>query len=469
MNHEQALAVGGQARRRRFVPRLAGLAMAALALPGLAGLSGVVVAAEGPSSLPQPLTLSAILHVSLDGQYAVMSRRADVDFSQSDMAQVDSWYRPQVTIKGRLRYFNANDVAPDQGDHGDNAIGVQARQNLYDFGRHGHLSDAARQKVAGARLDLLDTEQAQRLAIMRAFFDVLLADQRYAMLNERMAIYYVRYDKAKDRRELGLTSDYDLAKFQREYQDVFLQRSQADAERRITRRRLAELLGRPGQIPQKLANPKLGFLFKRQLPDLDAALKSVLAGDPQLQALRARYTASEDSLLAARQDNMPSIYAQLDGNSYERELGSRDPFRAGLYITFPLYQGGAHNAAVGKAQAERMKLQAAIARRSALLREQTTDLLEMIQVYRGPGLSRIKALENYSDLNFTRKQTLYQMEKATDLGDAMVEESSAQLERMKNDFSLAMNWARLMALEGKPTGQWLASDSADSNRKEPAQ
>jgi len=448
---------------RHGVGRWVGLAVVAMLVAPAA-----VSAAE--PALPQPLTLSAVLNAPIENQYAVMGSRADLNSSRADRAQVDTWYRPQVSINGRLRYFEPNNAAPDQGSHGDNAIGIQARQNLFDFGRHDHLSEAAKQNVAGARLDLVDTERQQRLAIMRAFFDVLLADQRYTMLNERMAIYYVRYDKAKDRREVGLTSDYDLAKFEREYQNVLLARSRADADRRITRRRLAELLGRPGQIPQKLTAPRLGYLLKRKLPELDKALKSVLDGDPALQALRARYQASKDSLLAARQHNTPSIYAQLDGNSYERELGSRDPFRAGLYIRFPLYQGGTRNAALGKAQAERMKLESNIARRSAVLREQTTDLLEMIQVHRGAGQSRVKALENYSDLNFTRKQTLYQMEKATDLGDAMVEESSARLERMKNDFSLAMNWARLLVLEGKPIGQLLPnSDGAAPNSKEPAQ
>jgi hypothetical protein len=66
-------------------------------------------------------------------------------------------------------------------------------------------------------------------------------------------------------------------------------------------------------------------------------------------------------------------------------------------------------------------------------------------------------LENYSDLNFTRKQTLYQLEKATDLGDAMVEESAAQLERMRTTFALATYWAELASMQGQPIDSILTS------------
>ncbi len=436
----------------------------------LAATTTTVSAVEPTGKLPDPLTVNAVLSTPIDQQYAVMGSRAEVDQSKANLGAVDSWYGPQVTVEGRLRYIEPNDIAQAAGDgHNDNAISVTARQNLYDFGRRSRMVDAAKQNLAGAELDLYGTEQRQRLAILQAFFNVLLADQRYTTLNERMAIYYVRYDKAKDRRELGLTSDYDLARFEREYQDVLLERAQADADRRMTRRRLAELLGRPDQLPTKLKAPKLAALFKRPTPELDVALNDVLNGDSMLQALQARYSASEDSLQAARRQTAPSIYAQLEGESAARELRSTDPFRAGLYISFPLYQGGLRNAAIGKAQAERMKLQSAIAQRSARLREQTTDLLEMIQVYRGAGRSRVKAMENYSDLNFTRKQTLYQMEKATDLGDAMVEESAAKLARMKNDFALAMNWARLLMLEGKPVTTLFATAGTAKQSKESSQ
>ncbi|MGC8698197.1 MAG: TolC family protein, partial [Halothiobacillus sp.] len=303
---------------------------------------------------------------------------------------------------------------------------------------------------------LFSKEQQQRLALLNAFFAVLINDQIYTVQNERMAVEYVRLDKAKDRKELGLASDYDLALLQRAYEEVLFARARADADRRLARRHLAELLGVPEQIPAKLAIPHLSKWLSEKPPELDLAIKDALQNNPELEALRARYRASEQSLNAARDHNAPTIFAEVNGDYYQRELGSRDPLRAGVYIDFPLYDGRLRDAQIGKAQAARMKLAAKIAEQEANLREATARTLELIEVYRTAATSRVKALENFSDLNFTRKQTLYQMEKATDLGDAMVEESSAQLERMRTTYALAVYWAELAALQGQPIDRILA-------------
>lgn len=414
------------------------------------GLGLISSNAQVVSAAPSPLTLQAALSAPLQQQYGVIGAEADLLGAKADQQEVRSWYDPTISIEGRLRYIQPNNVAPDQDVKYDNAVGISARQRLFDFGRQSLRAEAAKLGVTGAQLHLFSVEQAQRLAILKAFFAVLLADQTYTTVNEKMAIVYVRLDKDRDRKELGMVSDYDLASMQREYENVLLARAKADAERRIARRKLAELMGTPEQIPAKLVVPKLTELFARKPPETDEAMKRALADDPGLQALHARYDSAEQSLQAARDHNAPTIYAQVNGDYYQRELSSRDPFRAGVYIDFPLYDGRLRDSKIAKAQADRMRLSAQIAAREADLREQVTHVIEMIDVYRNAALSRVKALENYSDLNFTRKQTLYQMEKATDLGDAMVEESAAQLERMRTTFALATYWAELASMQGRP-------------------
>ncbi|HUX81869.1 MAG TPA: TolC family protein [Halothiobacillus sp.] len=411
----------------------------------------------------QPLTLDAALTVPLNQQYDVMAAEAGLVAARANQAEVESWSDPMISVHGQLRYIQPSNVAPDQNNRHDNALGITARRQLFDFGRQDLRFDAAEEQVSGAKLSVLGSEQQQRLAILRAYFSVLMADQQYTVLNERMAVVYVRFDKAKDRKKLGMTSDYELAQLQRDYEDVLLARAKADASRRITRRHLAELMGTPDQIPAKLEKPRFAHLFDLKPPELDVAMAQMMRGDPILQSLRAEYSGSEHSLRAARDHNAPTIYAEVNGDYYQRELGSRDPFRAGVYIEFPLYDGGLRDAKIGKAQAARMRLQARIAAREATLREYATTLVDMIDVQRKAALSRVKALENYSDLNFTRKQTLYQMEKSTDLGDAMVEESAAQLERMRATFTLASYWAELAVLEGRPIMTAFSADSPASS------
>ncbi len=433
------------------------LASACFVWVNFAGLQPAALAADAPTAL----SLQTALAAPLQDQYTVMRAEAELAQARANQAQIQSWYDPVVTVNAQLRAIKPSRVAPDPDNHADNAIGISLRQQLFDFGRQSARDAAAHEQVRGAELNLAAQTQRQKLLIMKAFFAVLLADQTYTVANEHMAVAFVRFDKIKDRRELGMLSDDDLAQAQIDYENALFARSEADANRRTSRRILAELLGTPNQLPGKLKTPSLDALFTRPAPEFDEAMKQVLAEDPSLHALRARYQAAVHGVDAARDHNRPSIYAELNADQYQRELGSRDPLRAGIYLSVPLYDGRLRDADLGKAQATRMRLAADIAEREAQLRELCTAALEHIALYQKAGLSRAKAQANAADLNFTRKQTLYQMEKATDLGDAMVQESAATLLRLRTTVALATAWASLAEMQNQSIDQALFAATSE--------
>jgi len=403
-----------------------------------------------PEPLPQPLGIEEVLSLPLDGQYGVLAARARYERRAADQLMTRSDNRPEVTLDGRLRYVEPGDLATENDQHDDHRAGLSIRQKLFDFGRQQDREAAAEARLKGARLALLDQRKRQRLELLRAYFDVLLADQRYQALNERMAILFIRYDRARDRHELGQTSDYDLARFESDYQEVLEERARADAERRLSRRHLAEIAGRPDQLPRELEPPRLDALFEREAPVIGELIETALDEDLRLNALRQRYAGSESDLDVARSSNLPSLHAEINADHYTREGATRDPFRAGVYLEFPLWRGGARNGEIRAAQAERMALVAEMGQREADIRRYATELVEMIRLERSTARSRVEALENYAELNFVRNQTLYQMEKATDLGDAMAMMSQAKLERMSVTFDLALRWAEYALLTNQP-------------------
>ena len=416
-----------------------------------------------PDPLPQPLGLDEVLSLPLDSQYGVLAARSRYEQRAAERQLTQADNRPQLGVNGRLRYVEPGDLAVENDQHDDHQAGLSLRQKLFDFGRQQDREAAAEARLDGERLALLGEEKRQRLALLRAYFDVLLADQRYQAINERMAILFIRYDRARDRQELGQTSDYDLARFERDYQEVLLERARADAERRLTRRHLAELAGRPDQLPRELREPRLDALFEREVPAVGDLIETALAEDLQINALRRKYDGSESDLAAARSGNLPSLHAEVNADYYTREGATRDPFRAGVYLEFPLFRGGARNAEIGAAQAERMAVVAEMAEREAAVRRYATELVEMIRLQQSVGLSRMQAMENYADLNFTRNQTLYQMEKATDLGDAMAEMSMAKLERMKTTYDLATRWAEYALLTNRSIEAVLLGQPEDNS------
>ncbi len=415
-----------------------------------------------PEPLPDALTFAQVLALPLDNQYGVVGARASYELRLAEQQMVRSSNRPQVTVDGRLRYVEPGALAVQNDQHDDHRTGLSLRQKLFDFGRQQDREDAAEARLVGERLSLMDEKKRQRLALMRAYFDVLLADQRYQALNERMAILFIRYDRARDRRELGQTSDYDIAVFERDYQDVMLERARADADRRLTRRHLAEIAGRPGQLPRELEAPSLGRLFERDVPAVGDLIETALDEDLALNALRRQHDGSKSDLAAARSGNLPSVHGEINADHYTREGATRDPFRAGVYLEFPLLRGGARNAEIAAAQAERMDVVARMAEREADIRRYATELVEMIRVHQSIGQQRIDALDTYAELNFMRNQTLYQMEKAADLGDAMAEMSMAKFEGMQTTYALAMRWAELALLTNQPLDAVLMGESGDN-------
>lgn len=304
----------------------------------------------GAEPLPDSLTFQQLLSLPLDAQYGVVAARSRYERRLAEEQLARSANRPQATLEGRLRYVEPGDLATENDQHDDHRAGLSLRQKLFDFGRQGDREAAAEARADGARLALLDEVKRQRLALLQAYFDVLLADQRYQMLNERMAILFIRYDRARDRRELGQTSEYDIALFERDYQDVMLERARADADRRLTRRRLAEIAGRPETLPRMLEAPDLDALFEREAPAVGKLTETAISEDLTLTALRRQRDGSESALEAARASNLPSIHGEINADYYTREGATRDPFRAGVYLEFPLFRGGARNAQIAAAQ-----------------------------------------------------------------------------------------------------------------------
>ena len=95
-------------------------------------MSGVAWADDGAAS---PLTLQAALSAPLQQQYGVMGAEADLLGAKANQQEVQSWYDPTVSVEGRLRYIQPSNAAPDPNVKYDNALGISARQRLFDFGR----------------------------------------------------------------------------------------------------------------------------------------------------------------------------------------------------------------------------------------------------------------------------------------------------------------------------------------------
>lgn len=404
------------------------------------GLASAVEPLPEPLTLEYALSLTDTAHPELLLQQSARARsEAALDGAEADTAV-------SLSIEGRARWVQPPDIAPDDQVSDDHKLSLLLRKPLYDFGQSSASYDAAVQTNLGAEQRYQNLLLQRRVTIMRAYFDVLLSDMEYARDNEALATAYIAFDRLRTRQELGQASDIAVAELESDYQQARVQLNLSETRQRASRARLANVLGRPGMLPSNVRRPQLDY-SQRELPEYEKVLAQAMANNPLLKALQAELDAAQQRVAAARATGMPRLDAELEASEYSRELGSSDHWRAGINLSIPLYTGGRVDAAAAQQQAEVYRIQAALEQARYDLRQQVLDLWLALQTLK---MKREKAdtQQYYRELYLDQSRANYEMEFKSDLGDAMVRLSEAQLEYASNDYDFAIAWEQLQALAG---------------------
>lgn len=417
-------------------------------------------ARPAPAALPDPLTLEAALQAG-DAHPSVALGEARLARLEAEAQQVQAQDDVELGASLEARAIEPSTAATDQS-HNDSRATLYARKRLYDFGHTRALEEAAASSVEGGRLRAEYTRLRHRIAVMKAFFDVLLADLEYARDNESMAVSYVEADRARDRQELGQLSDADLLQRENAYQEIRMKRSRAQARQRSTRSLLAQLLDQPDQLPSNVVRPDLAS-NDQPLPGEEQLVAAALAHDPDVQALRADLEAARLQMRAERTSGRPVLTGSLAAAANKREIGPRNPLEAELRLEIPLYDRRT-DAGVARARADFDALTAQLRQKEFDVRQRVLEIwldIQTLQTQR----EQVKVFARSRRLNFDRAQAEYEMELKTDFGDALVGQSESQLLRAQTEFGLALDRARLAVLTGGPYSPFLAGLSSTTPGK----
>ncbi len=423
--------------------RLAGIGLALLGL----GWSALATAADKVLTLQEALQAAEAPHPDLE------AARAERALALADLDQAAARSDPTVSLEGRLQRVRPALRPPGTDFLSDNGVRLVARKSLWDFGRTGRAEEAARLTVDARELGLLDVRSQRRLEIMARYFDVLLADLRYTVDNEYLAVAYVSFDQARDRAAQKLVSPVDVAELEARSQDWLVRRQESERRQRLARALLADAMNRPGELPAELEDPPLPD-NDRPLPDYEVLREVMLEHNPRLKAQAQLLAASRQRLEAIRAERNPRLDAEIEIADYAtRPLSGRDEVRAGVVLTWPLYAGRSVSAALAREQALFQKLQAENER---LRRELSQALLSAW--LEADGLRRYarraaKVESDYRDLALERARGQYEMEFRTNLGDAMAKTMEAKLASRSVEYRLALALARIEALLGSPLAQ----------------
>jgi len=420
-----------------------------LALLLLSVCPGQTILAE---SFPNPLTLQQALSFADKPHPDLDLIHADGVLAAAEYEKASAQYG--INIDADLVPRTSDPVGGIDGDEGyvnDSYAQIRLERRLYDFGRTSSLERAAQEKIKNNKILVLGVKQQRRLDIMRQFFNVMLSDLRFAVDNENMAQIFVRFDKARERHQLGLVSDIEVKELEHNYQQALIKRKASELKQTSSRGVMGLVLNRPGLYPEKLTRPELSHIINRPVPDFKKITDKVFKTNPALLSSQQELAQAKFRLQAARATRYPVLSAQASASKYEREIGSRNAGELSLVLNIPLYQGGADRAAI-------MKEQGIVNHAKANLEKTKLDLYLAIS-----GLSqRLEQLKieyqaakvqlDFRDLELDRNQGLYEMEVQTTLGSSMTLVAEAQWQLAKTEFDLAIAWAEVDAITGDLTG-----------------
>ena len=399
------------------------------------------------SALPEPLTLDYALSLAAESSHPRLQIiDAQQAVSEAHKQSAESAYGLNAEMELRALWSKPSPLALNQQTDDHRAL-LRIQKRLYDFGRTRQQVEAEETELEALKINRQAEIERRKIDIARRYFDVILSDLKFAWQDEAMATAYVTYDRIRDQHELALRSDVELLRAEADYQKVRMSRYQAEIQLRRTRALLAEELNRPDQLSSKLLRPVLN-VRKNKIAEYDELIKRMQGSNPQIKLAQQRLQAASRRLQAARIEGRPELTAQVDIADYSRETAGNNDWRAGLYLTVPLFDNPQIKAQVAKKRADWLRQKAELADIKLQMRQQLLELWQDVQFLQ-VSYEQLMAEMDAREIALDKSRALYEMEVKTDLGNSMVNVSEMQFKQAQLEFNLTIAWMKLHWLLGE--------------------
>ena len=324
----------------------------------LAAILGAVPAAAGGEAETEVLTLSDALRIAYEKNRDIEKAREYRNLVTGRYVEERAAALPQVTITAFASRSHDESQKAFGGDFipvRQDGRGVEAglSQALYTWGQVGAAIRAAKIGLATADDQLRIFRQAAARDVTAAFYDVLLARELFGIAAQNQEQKTRHLDEARKKHASGTATDYDVLAA-----EVALENARPDVIRtenliRISRERLRFLLGMDGR-----AVDATGTLVAPVTPHptFEEALPAARRNRPDLSDLRHRIGVAGELVKIADAGDKPRLDLRAGYGFRELDVGESDAegkvWTAGLYVTYPLFDGLRTRGRVAQAESD---------------------------------------------------------------------------------------------------------------------
>jgi outer membrane protein len=296
-------------------------------------------------------TIEAALVRAYQNNPQLNAQRAQVRFTDENVPQALSGYRPKVAITGSAGY-QYTDTNSTQGGtptaivrteiHGANpprSVGATVTQTLFNGQQTANKTRAAESQVSGAREALRVLDQSVLLSAATIYMDFLRDSAIVEVQQSNVRVLEQTLKQTKDRFNVGEVTRTDVAQSEAQLAAGKTQLLTADANLVTTRSNFRRIIGNE---PQGLAP---GSPVDRFLPaTLPSAVELGLIENPNVTAQMFGIDVSYLQVKVNEGALLPTVSLQAAvQQSYEQTMTVYRSFGASAtaQLTVPIYQGGA--------------------------------------------------------------------------------------------------------------------------------
>ncbi len=301
---------------------------------------------------------------------------------------------------------------------------LTARLLLLEFGRRAHAMKAEKYRRLLAEEYLKEFRNLLQLEVSKLYVKIQLLEYKTQELRERMAIAYVRFDRERQKEELGLSDPVKVAEKEKLYRRYRYELFKAQKEYNEALYRLKRYMGI--ELTKDLTLKPIDFEVKESLTLDEKKLLKLLSGNFKLK---------QKSLEIA-------YYMELEkgeSNLYKPEVYLRGRLRQSFegdtrtelttILNVPLLDPAARFR-VNSIKEKRMSL---LFEREYIAQQVKERILtfpyiweELLEKYKFA-----KTNMNWAELNLDLKRSQYELELAFDVGYAMADYTKAEYEFLK--------------------------------------
>ncbi|MFN3471156.1 MAG: TolC family protein [Aquificaceae bacterium] len=377
----------------------------------------------------EPLTLDykKTYELALRNNKDIQRLQEQIRALNIDYQLAQSYYLPIVYARASILYDMDNKETKAD-------VNLSVISTLYEFHKTKARIELSRIKRDIVQLMLDQLNRDIQLKIIKLFSNAHLYKKLTEVKREEMAIAYVRFDRARERKELGLATDYEVFRLESIYRE---KRSELFYAQHMYNHTLLEIKQLAG-IPYETIIEVEDLPFKdteRLLVDFSILRKEALKNNASLKMKDMEIKNYEEELKVASKTISPRISLRISTD------------KSGIELSTPIYDAGKPYKVEYFTH-----LKKSVQREKEGL-EQSINLIFSSAPYEWEYL-KAKWMEAYTknrfaEENLTLRRSEYELELAFDLGYAMAEKSEAERQLMEARYKLILFWAKLFNLAGR--------------------